>query len=228
MDWNRVASSVLAILFCLHYNFGSQKVSIVKADFFLFVSNHALGCAEADQPTGNWHLGGLARWNETKPRSWRDWTPPIHRSKRDCVLIHNSTGNTVALCYFKMMDGHSWKYNSRPLLCTLDKLSPSHLTDTTPDSFSSRMTMRSAVLLTICTLSAVLLVARGSEKPSAAPVVAVGVAAASDLIRSSGHRYLDVRWPFFFNYYTCRVGWLLFSPCSSFVCVLSFSIQSLV
>uniref|UniRef100_A0A804RJZ7 Rhodanese domain-containing protein n=1 Tax=Zea mays TaxID=4577 RepID=A0A804RJZ7_MAIZE len=55
--------------------------------------------------------------------------------------------------------------------------------------------MRSATLLTICTLSALLLVARGSEKPSAAPppVVAVGVAAASDLIRSGGHRYLDVR-----------------------------------
>ncbi|AQK42909.1 Rhodanese-like domain-containing protein 19 mitochondrial [Zea mays] len=54
--------------------------------------------------------------------------------------------------------------------------------------------MRSATLLTICTLSALLLVARGSEKPSAAPppVVAVGVAAASDLIRSGGHRYLDV------------------------------------
>jgi len=50
------------------------------------------------------------------------------------------------------------------------------------------MTMRSAILLTICTLSALLLVARGSEKPSAALVAAVGVAAASDLIR-----YLDVR-----------------------------------
>jgi hypothetical protein len=55
------------------------------------------------------------------------------------------------------------------------------------------MTMRPAILLTICTLSALLLVAHGSEKPSAAPVVAVGVAAASDLIRSGGHRYLDVR-----------------------------------
>jgi hypothetical protein len=55
------------------------------------------------------------------------------------------------------------------------------------------MTMRPAILLTICTLSALLLVARGSEKSPAAPVVAVGVAAASDLIRSGGHRYLDVR-----------------------------------
>jgi len=55
------------------------------------------------------------------------------------------------------------------------------------------MTMRPAILLTICTLSVLLLVARGSEKPSPAPVVAVGVAAASDLIRSGGHRYLDVR-----------------------------------
>ncbi|XP_066347582.1 thiosulfate sulfurtransferase 16, chloroplastic-like [Miscanthus floridulus] len=53
--------------------------------------------------------------------------------------------------------------------------------------------MRSAILLTICTLSALLLVARGSEEPSAALVVAVGVAAASHLIRSGGHRYLDVR-----------------------------------
>ncbi|CAD6261276.1 unnamed protein product [Miscanthus lutarioriparius] len=44
--------------------------------------------------------------------------------------------------------------------------------------------MRPAILLTICTLSVLLLVARGSEKPSPAPVVAVGVAAASDLIRS--------------------------------------------
>ncbi|XP_021318362.1 thiosulfate sulfurtransferase 18-like isoform X2 [Sorghum bicolor] len=63
-----------------------------------------------------------------------------------------------------------------------------------PSSGPARMTtMRPAILLTICTLSALLLVARGLEKPSVAPVVAVGVAAASDLIRSGGHRYLDVR-----------------------------------
>ncbi|OEL29751.1 hypothetical protein BAE44_0009229 [Dichanthelium oligosanthes] len=53
--------------------------------------------------------------------------------------------------------------------------------------------MRAAIVLTICALSAVLVAGRGSEKPSAAPVAAVDVAAAGDLVRSGGHRYLDVR-----------------------------------
>ncbi|KAF8688354.1 hypothetical protein HU200_042316 [Digitaria exilis] len=49
--------------------------------------------------------------------------------------------------------------------------------------------MRAAIALTICALSALLAAARGSERP----VAAVDVAAASDLVRSGGHRYLDVR-----------------------------------
>ncbi|CAN6182223.1 unnamed protein product [Urochloa humidicola] len=53
--------------------------------------------------------------------------------------------------------------------------------------------MRTAIALTICALSALLVAARGSEKPPAATVAAVGVEAASDLLRSGGHRYLDVR-----------------------------------
>ncbi|XP_072148315.1 thiosulfate sulfurtransferase 16, chloroplastic [Setaria viridis] len=50
--------------------------------------------------------------------------------------------------------------------------------------------MRAATALAICALSALLFAARGSEKP---PVAAVDVAAAGDLVRSGGHRYLDVR-----------------------------------
>ncbi|PAN12307.1 hypothetical protein PAHAL_2G258000 [Panicum hallii] len=53
--------------------------------------------------------------------------------------------------------------------------------------------MRAAIALTICALSALLAAARGSEKPATAAVAAVGVAAAGDLLRSGGHRYLDVR-----------------------------------
>ncbi|CAM0150929.1 unnamed protein product [Urochloa decumbens] len=53
--------------------------------------------------------------------------------------------------------------------------------------------MRPAIALTICALFALLVAARGSEKPPAAAVAAVGVAAASDLVVSGGHRYLDVR-----------------------------------
>jgi len=53
--------------------------------------------------------------------------------------------------------------------------------------------MRAAIALAICALSALLVAARGSEKPATAPVAAVDVAAAGDLLRSGGHRYLDVR-----------------------------------
>lgn len=49
--------------------------------------------------------------------------------------------------------------------------------------------MRAAIAFTICALSALLAAAHGSQKP----VAAVDVAAASDLVRSGGHRYLDVR-----------------------------------
>ncbi|KAK3145185.1 hypothetical protein QOZ80_4AG0324850 [Eleusine coracana subsp. coracana] len=53
-------------------------------------------------------------------------------------------------------------------------------------------TMRLAVVLAICALSALLPPALCSE-PLAATVVAVDVTAARELVRSGGHRYLDVR-----------------------------------
>ncbi|CAN6195864.1 unnamed protein product [Urochloa humidicola] len=53
--------------------------------------------------------------------------------------------------------------------------------------------MRPAIALTICAVSALLVAARALEKPPAAAVAAVGVAATGDLLRSGGHRYLDVR-----------------------------------
>ncbi|GJN12973.1 hypothetical protein PR202_ga31302 [Eleusine coracana subsp. coracana] len=52
--------------------------------------------------------------------------------------------------------------------------------------------MRLAVVLAICALSALLPPALCSE-PLAATVVAVDVTAARELVRSGGHRYLDVR-----------------------------------
>jgi hypothetical protein len=50
--------------------------------------------------------------------------------------------------------------------------------------------MRAATALAICALSALLVAARGLEKSA---VAAVDVLAAGDILRSGGHRYLDVR-----------------------------------
>ncbi|TVU13337.1 hypothetical protein EJB05_40389, partial [Eragrostis curvula] len=67
--------------------------------------------------------------------------------------------------------------------------------------------MRPAVVLAICALSVLLLPpARGSE-----PLAAVDVAAARDLVRSGGHRYLDVRLLGFENVKNMKGGFILWA-----------------
>jgi hypothetical protein len=65
------------------------------------------------------------------------------------------------------------------------------------------------VVLAICALSALLPPACDSE-PLAATVAAVDAAAARDLVRSGGHRYLDVRLLVFFP----ALFWIILSVIS--------------